>query len=247
MKALSIIIATYNAASTLQRCLNSIVSQKTSAVELLLIDGGSNDDTMAIVQSFGEAIDYTISEKDTGIYDAWNKGIRHASGQWLQFIGADDILLDGAIKTQLDWLQTNGTSGLDIITGKALTINQEGKVIKDLSAPYRYETFKYRMDFAHGATLHSRRLFEQQGLFDTSFKICGDYELLLRKPLQSGFIDAYVLQICDGGISTTLAARREPFFARKKNHVLPMWKNVLFSGREILGFLVGHTLLGHHT
>ncbi|MBO4892347.1 MAG: glycosyltransferase [Prevotella sp.] len=245
MKELSIIIATYNAASTIRRCLTSIVSQKKPAVEILLIDGGSDDDTMAIVRSFGEAIDYTISEKDHGIYDAWNKGIRQASGQWLQFIGADDILFDGAILAQLDRLQANDTSDLDIITSKALMTNGTGKVIKDLSAPYCYESFIYRMDFAHGTTLHNRRLFEEQGLFDTRFRICGDYELLLRRPLKSAFIDAYMLQISYGGVSTTLAARKEPFYARKKHRALPLWKNVLLSGREIIGFIVGHYILGH--
>lgn len=247
MKKLSIIIATYNAAPVIRRCLTSIVQQKTPAVEILLIDGGSDDDTMAIVQAFGNAIDYQISEKDEGIYEAWNKGIRRSTGQWIQFIGADDLLLDGAIQAQLDRLQANDTSGLDIITAKARMTNEAGQVIKDLSAPYDYKSFIYRMDFAHGTTLHNRRLFEEQGLFDTRFKICGDYELLLRKPLRSAFIDTYVLQISYGGVSTTLAGRKEPFFARRKHHVLPLWRNVLLSGREIIGFIIGHHLLGRQS
>lgn len=247
MKELSIIIATYNAASTIQRCLTSIVSQKVLAVEIILIDGGSDDVTMSVVRSFGDSIDYMISEEDEGIYDAWNKGIRQATGQWIQFIGADDIMLDGAIAAELGRLQANDTSNLDIITGKAIMINREGKVIKCLSEPYCYDHFIYRMDFAHGATLHNRCLFEEQGLFDPRFKICGDYELLLRKPLKSGFIDADLIQIMYGGVSTTLAARKEPFYARQKNHVLPMWKNVLLGGREILGYIIGHALLGRQS
>ena len=247
MKTLSIIIATYNAAATIRRCLTSIVRQKTPAVELLLIDGGSEDDTLTIVRSFGDAIDYLVSEKDQGIYDAWNKGIRRATGRWIQFIGADDILLDGAIQAQLDWLQTNDTTDVDIITAKTRMTNGRGEVVKDLSAPYDYKEFIYRMAFAHGATLHNRRLFEKQGLFDTRFKICGDYELLLRKPLRSAFIDTYVLQISYGGVSTTLAGRKEPFFARRKHHVLPLWRNVLLSGREIIGFIIGHRLLGRQS
>ena len=247
MKTLSIIIATYNAAATIRRCLTSIVRQKTPAVELLLIDGGSEDDTMSVVRSFGNSIDYMISEKDEGIYDAWNKGIQQATGQWIQFVGADDILLDGAIAAELGGIQTNDTSGLDIITAKARMTNEAGQVIKDLSAPYDYKEFIYRMAFAHGTTLHNRRLFEEQGLFDPRFKICGDYELLLRKPLKSAFIDTYVLQISYGGVSTTLAGRKEPFFARRKHLVLPLWRNVLLSGREIIGFIIGHRLLGRQS
>ena len=247
MKELSIIIATYNAAPTIQRCLSSILKQKISAIEIILIDGGSDDDTMSIVRSYGDFIDYMISEKDEGIYDAWNKGIQQATGQWIQFIGADDIMLDGTIAVELGWLQANDASNLDVITGKAIMSNPKGTVIKYLSEPYCYDHFIYRMDFAHGATLHNRRLFEKQGLFDTRFKICGDYELLLRKPLKSGFIDAYLLQITYGGVSTTLAARKEPFYARKKNRVFPVWKNVLLSGREIFGYIIGHVLLGHQS
>lgn len=240
MKELSVIIATFNASSTIQRCLSSIVRQKTPEVEILLIDGGSVDDTMSLVSSFGDAIDYVVSEKDAGIYDAWNKGIRQSTGRWLQFIGADDILLDGAIATQLGWIRSNDTLCVDIITGKAIMTDSEGKVIKYLSEPYRYKTFVYRMDFAHGATLHNRRLFEEQGLFDTRFRICGDYEFLLRKPLRSAFIDADLLQITYGGVSTTLAGRREPFYARQKHHVLPLWKNRLLYLREVIGYMIRH-------
>ena len=91
-KIISIIIATYNAEKTLKRCLNSIVSQKKDQLELLIIDGCSTDRTMDIVREFAESIDVIVSEVDKGIYDAWNKGIRLATGEWIMFLGVSIYL-----------------------------------------------------------------------------------------------------------------------------------------------------------
>lgn len=104
-KIISIIIATYNAEKTLKRCLNSIVSQKKDQLELLIIDGCSTDRTMDIVREFAESIDVIVSEVDKGIYDAWNKGIRLATGEWIMFLGADDYLLEGAMNVYWNYLK----------------------------------------------------------------------------------------------------------------------------------------------
>ena len=74
MKTISIIIATFNAGKVLQRCLDSLRPQKTEAIELLIIDGGSKDDTLRIIRDNAALVDYYVSEPDKGIYDAWNKG-----------------------------------------------------------------------------------------------------------------------------------------------------------------------------
>ena len=97
MKQISIIIATFNAAKTLERCLQSIISQKQQEVELLVIDGQSNDETLTILEQYREHIDVIISEPDRGLYDAWNKGIRKSQGAWMWFIGADDYILPQAV------------------------------------------------------------------------------------------------------------------------------------------------------
>jgi len=91
---ISIIIVTYNAAKTLQACLDSIYRQKYPAIEIVLIDGKSTDGTVDIIQHNAYKLGYWISEKDAGIYDAINKGVKSATGQWLYFLGADDELLD---------------------------------------------------------------------------------------------------------------------------------------------------------
>ncbi|MBP9970812.1 MAG: glycosyltransferase, partial [Paludibacteraceae bacterium] len=99
---ISIIIATYNASKTLNRCLDSIVSQKNSEVELIIIDGGSTDETLSVINSYSSDIDYVLSEKDNGLYDAWNKGIKAAKGDWIMFLGADDQLLSNALEKYIE-------------------------------------------------------------------------------------------------------------------------------------------------
>lgn len=102
---ISIIIATYNADKTLQRCLYSIALQKTEDIELLIIDGKSKDNTLEIIQKNKAIINFWLSETDKGIYDAWNKGIKLARGKWIMFLGADDMLLEGSMAFYLDYLR----------------------------------------------------------------------------------------------------------------------------------------------
>ncbi len=92
---ISIIIVTYNAAKTLQASLDSIYRQKYPAIEIVMIDGASTDNTVEIIKQNADNLSYWVSEKDAGIYDAMNKGIKHATGNWIYFLGADDVLFDG--------------------------------------------------------------------------------------------------------------------------------------------------------
>lgn len=242
-KQISIIIATFNAGKTLKRCLESIGNQKSEAIELLVIDGDSKDNTLQIIKDYGSVIDYYCSEKDEGLYDAWNKGIHKASGQWIMFLGADDILLEGALSKYLSWIIENDPKQIDIVSGKAKLVDNENMEVGDMGEPYDYNVFKYRFNISHGSTLHNKKMFKELGLFDINFKICGDYELLLRKPLKSAFIDDFFIRMQKGGMSMTLKARREPFYARKKNHVLPLWKNWLLREREIWGYVFKYCIL----
>lgn len=92
---ISIIIATYNAEAYLNRCLNSILAQSYKNTEVIIVDGGSSDNTLNIIRQYSSFITKWISEPDKGIYDALNKGIGLARGKWIYFLGADDILLEG--------------------------------------------------------------------------------------------------------------------------------------------------------
>ncbi len=92
LPVLSIVIATYNAADSLQRCLDSIWSQDYERIQVLVMDGDSSDGTESIIERNQDCIGYWCSEPDNGIYDAWNKALDHVTGDWVLFLGADDRL-----------------------------------------------------------------------------------------------------------------------------------------------------------
>lgn len=89
---ISVILVTYNAQKFLQRCLDSIYDQHYPHIEVIVMDGGSTDGTPAVLQRNDDKLAFWKSEKDDGIYEAMNKALDHANGQWIYFIGADDIL-----------------------------------------------------------------------------------------------------------------------------------------------------------
>ena len=95
---ISIITVVYNNRDHLQKTLNSIFAQKNKNYELIIIDGGSNDGTLDIIKKNNSKIDFWISESDKGIYDAFNKGMKYSSGDYLGFVNSDDILLPSALQ-----------------------------------------------------------------------------------------------------------------------------------------------------
>lgn len=217
MKSISLIIATYNASSTIERCLRSIISQKTSEIELIVVDGASKDNTVEIIKEFKDGVDVLISEPDNGIYDAWNKGIIASKGKWIMFIGADDMLTDDAIESYLKYLSEVDTEGIDLITAKADVVDEMGHTLYKLGRPYDWNEFRKVFRLSHGSSLHNRMLFDEVGLFDVSYKICADYELLLRKKLNALFFDKKVFIMQDGGMSTTVKALDDAYRAKMQH------------------------------
>ncbi|MEM2146212.1 MAG: glycosyltransferase family 2 protein [Candidatus Jordarchaeaceae archaeon] len=91
---ITIVTVTYNAKEFLERSIRSVLEQSYDNVEYIVVDGGSTDGTLDIIKRYDDYIDYWVSEKDRGIYDAMNKGTRVASGDWIYFLGADDVLVN---------------------------------------------------------------------------------------------------------------------------------------------------------
>lgn len=235
-KIISIIIATYNAEKTLKRCLNSIVSQKKDQLELLIIDGCSTDRTMDIVREFAESIDVIVSEVDKGIYDAWNKGIRLATGEWIMFLGADDYLLEGAMNVYWNYLKKQTLDGIDIITAQSKLIDAKGKYKRVFGNPYNIKEFRCCMKISHGSTLHNRKLFDELGNFDISFKICADYEFLLRKKLNARYIETPTITMQVGGVSNTIRGLWESFKVKRYCKSIPLLLNVYYLTKGVIGY-----------
>lgn len=237
MKKISIIIATYNAGKVLQRCLDSIRPQKANEVELLIIDGKSKDNTVEIIQKNSDIIDYYVSEPDRGIYDAWNKGIKASTGEWIQFLGADDKLLPGAIEFYLNFLgKEPSLNNLDIIFGRCWLVNEKGERLRRMGDPYNWNQFKRFMRVSHGSALHNKHLFEQVGLFSLDFKICADYELLLRKQLNAKYVDREIIEMQTGGMSNSIKGLIDTYNVKQHSGVNTTWINLYYLIKGIGGY-----------
>jgi glycosyltransferase involved in cell wall biosynthesis len=199
----SIITSVKNAQSSLESTIKSIFSQKYTNLEYIVIDGGSTDGSVDIIKKYQNLIDYWISEPDQNIYEAWNKGIIVSRGDWIGFLGAGDVYYEDAIYNYISALLEIGENSVEYISSRAELISEKNKVLRIIGQPWQWRNFKKYMNVVHIGSLHHKRLFQDNGLFDTNFKICGDYELLLRRreALKAGFVNKITVRARIGGIS----------------------------------------------
>jgi hypothetical protein len=199
---ITVITAVLNGAKTLEQSILSVINQSYDNLEYIIIDGASGDSTLDIIRRYEQAIDYWVSEPDEGIYDAWNKGIRLARGDWLAFLGADDSYLPGALTSYGETIAGSPEGQLEYISSR-VNLTQGTKVIRTIGGQWRWNTLRRYMNVAHVGSLHSRALFERYGLFDTSYKIGGDYEFLLRPKagLRATFMNSITVNMGIAGAS----------------------------------------------
>ena len=222
---ISLIIAVYNGKATLQQCLDSVVQQTYGNIELIVVDGGSTDGTVDILIANAEHISYWVSEPDRGIYNAWNKALAQAHGEWICFLGADDFLWDAQVLERMAVQLLLVPADIHVAYGQIMLLNNDGVELYPVGQPWEEvkERFKQVMCVPHPAVMHRRSLFERHGNFDESFRIAGDYELLLRelKTADAFFVPAILVAMRQGGVSSdptnTLAALRELRSAQRKN------------------------------
>jgi glycosyltransferase involved in cell wall biosynthesis len=223
-KQVSIIVAVRNGAGTLQRCLDSIAAQDLPSRETIVIDGASTDGTRELLERNlrDGKIDAYVSEPDRGVYSAWNKGVRRARGRWISFLGCDDAFHDqGALRALVDAADEAGGRSR-VAYGRINRVTSGGVLIETIGVPWEQARtpFLGGVNIPHPGTLHHRDLFVERGDFDESYRIAGDYHLLLgelpeRPPV---FLDRVVLDMGFGGMSsrpgTIVVALREVARAR---------------------------------
>lgn len=224
---ISIITATYNAEKYLPTLTESIRNQNSKNFQFLIIDGGSKDSTLQIIERNKDIVNYWSSEPDHGIYDAWNKGLSKATGDWIMFLGSDDILLPGTLKLYSSFIENlKNREDIDLISSKVQMIDTNGKPIRIKGWKFQWPHFLKEMTIAHPGALHSRNLFNTYGVFNTDYKIVGDYELLLRagKNLNAAFLDEVTVKMSEGGMSDSVAAIKEQYLAVTITGKLPIYK-----------------------
>ncbi|MBT2562761.1 glycosyltransferase family 2 protein [Pedobacter sp. ISL-64] len=199
---ISVIIATYNAGKTLETCLKSIIGQTYRNFEIIVIDAASTDNTIDIIEKYNEYIHKWISEKDSGIYEAWNKGINFSTGDWIGFIGSDDSYYPNALQDYVDHILTC-KSDLEYVSSKMDLVNTNDKYIKTLGEKWDWKKSRLMNTIAHPGSLHSRVFFDTYGLFNTKYKICSDYEILLRpgNAFKTSFFNKVTVRMAQGGVS----------------------------------------------
>lgn len=216
---LSIITATYNAEKYIADLVASIRPDMAADIEWIVIDGASTDNTGAILQAASDVVTTFTSEPDKGIYDAWNKGIACARGEWVLFMGADDFFLPGGL--QLCRAAANSAAPeTNIITSTIQWIDEnDGRLVKTIDQKWNWQAMQRWMTIAHPSTLHRRSIFKTAAPFDTSYRSAADYDFLLRvgPELRAGHIAEPVARVRIGGASHRLSALKEAQRARRKN------------------------------
>lgn len=161
----SVITVVKNAVTHIERCINSVLKQEYPNIEHVIIDALSNDGTVDILKNYSDKLGFWISEKDNGIYDAMNKGVKHSKGEWILFLGADDYLLPGFSEMARDL-----NDPMAIYYGCTLWGNQ---ILNRV--PYTSEILPYEC-ICHQGIFYPRAVFEKYS-YNEKYVASADYHL----------------------------------------------------------------------
>lgn len=200
---ITVITSTFNCVNSFRKTIAALRSQSYKNIQWIVADGASTDGTVEAIKANLDIITDWFSEPDTGIYDAWNKGLSLAKGEWIAFLGGDDVYCADAIETYVTFINGHPHNQYDYISTKVELVTAKDELIRIIGSAWNWPVFKKKMNVAHVGSLHHRSLFERYGSFDTSYKITGDYELLLRprNTLRAGFINKVTARMRIGGAS----------------------------------------------
>ena len=224
---ISIITITFNSAKTLQRALDSVQSQSYGNIEHVIVDGASTDGTRAMIETYAAKNPNVrwISEKDDGIYNAINKGIRMATGDIIGFLHSDDIFNSSDSIEQIAAVFETGN--VDVVYGD-LQYCRAGKVVRKWNSnSFNPRSLKYGWMPPHPTVYVRREVYEQVGPYDEWFRISADYDMMLRifkSNYTTHYIPSILVSMETGGASNKdtrarLSKTQEDYLVLKKNHV----------------------------
>lgn len=241
-RKISVIIPTFNALKTLPQAIESVLNQSYESKEIIVVDGGSIDGTVDYLNTLQAPSLRWISETDKGIYDAMNKGVRIASGEWHYFLGADDTL------------------ALDIFSTIAPELNDSFRIVfgdVQFENGYRMVSFLKSRTWLQN-TLHHQSAFYHRSLFtdfqyDTSLRVMSDYELNLLihvKNLPTRYVPVVVALCHTGGASSQLSVGlKETNLIRGRfigsdwqNKVLSFILELYYAQKQLRKWLYGHKI-----
>jgi glycosyltransferase involved in cell wall biosynthesis len=226
----SIITVCFNSAATIRDTIESVLSQSYPDIEYIVIDGGSRDETMAIVSEYSGQIAKIVSEPDKGIYDAMNKGVRYSTGDIVGILNSDDFYESTrAVEEIVSCFHAEPSP--DIVFGDVVFVEPDNlkKIVRYYSSK-QFRPWKLRFGWMppHPATFIRKEAYASIGDYSLSYRISADYEMFVRLLLVARLrwkrVDRVVVRMRAGGISTaglssTIRLNREIVRACRENGV----------------------------
>ncbi len=239
---ISLITVVYNAEHTIKRCIESVLAQNYSNIEYIVIDGGSTDGTLQIIDQYKSQISLFLSEPDEGIYDAMNKGIKLSSGKFVGTLNSDDFFAYNDVIG--DVAQAFEKHEADIVYGNLDYLNPDGSVKRKWRAgKYVKGHFNWGWMPPHPTFYCKKELFEKFGAFNLQYGTAADYELMSRfihlNKLSVYYLNKTMIKMSVGGISNKAYKNRYnawvfDYKAMRKNEVwFPLLAIVLKPLRKI--------------
>jgi glycosyltransferase involved in cell wall biosynthesis len=181
-KKISIITVVYNNCGTIANAIESVLSQNYSNIEYIIIDGNSNDGTLEIINQYASKISKIVSEKDNGIYDAMNKGLKLVTGDVIGILNSDDLYPNNSILSEI-MTHFNHDFNLDILYGDLVYVNHKNinNIVRTwISKPYYFNFFENGEVPPHPSLFLSARVYKEVGYFNLKYHLAADYEFMLR-------------------------------------------------------------------
>ncbi|MGC3977163.1 MAG: glycosyltransferase family 2 protein [Paludibacteraceae bacterium] len=226
----TIITATFNSEKGIQETIDSVYNQDYKNIEYIIIDGGSYDDTIKIIKENQNKISYLISEKDNGIYDAFNKGIKLSTGDIIGFLNSDDILADDSIVSKI--VETYYSEKSDIVYGNLVyqsMKNGKTKTIRNwISKDFKLHYLKLGWMPPHPTLYCKKEIYQTLGLFDDKLQIAADYDFIVRvfrQPyIKKTYLPITMVKMNIGGVSNSsikniIKKSSEDYYIIKKNKI----------------------------
>ena len=230
---ISIITVSYNSAKTIRDTIKSVVNQSYNNIEYIVIDGGSSDETLSIVEEYKAKIHHVISEKDEGIYDAMNKGVAKATGDVIGILNSDDFYTDNNVI--VDVVKLLEKSEADACYADLMYVDQEdtSKVVRKwISGSYKKNKFRRGWMPPHPTFFLKKSCYEKFGAFNLNLKSSADYECMLRMMYKFdssvAYLNRVIIKMREGGQSNVsilnrLKANNEDRRAWGMNELKPAW------------------------
>lgn len=211
---ISVVTVCLNAVDTIEETIQSVLGQSYVEIEYIIIDGGSTDGTLDIIQKYREKISHFVSEPDTGLYNAMNKGIGYATGNYIHFLNADDYFCDTEVLSDVATAASNDED-LEFIYGNILVLDFKGVITRPRLPPVKLnrKTLLTQGGVSQPALFASRNLFQRTGgLFSEKYKVISDYDWIyhrVKEGVNSKHIDRDIVVFRLGGVSSAVNHQAE--------------------------------------